>query len=178
MTPQEAIIDIDDDYLDRGSTTGPTFTIWTGRDYTFVGSSASTAAPPFNTQFEVEVANDDAFTLNLVSSGTLGGVVAADGGTATFTLAAADWNTLKAGDFLYYRVTTTDAAGGTSRSSLDPRPGVLTTVPPPRAVVNESGICVCGGPIATVWPPFGIFLAFLPLTVALIWRRTIRSRRT
>ena len=54
----------------------------------------------------IEVANDEAFTTNLVSSGWLGGVVSAAGGTAIWTLPTGSWNTLKAGDYLFYRVTT------------------------------------------------------------------------
>ena len=35
LAPADAVIDIDDDYLNRLDANGPTFTVWTGRDYTF-----------------------------------------------------------------------------------------------------------------------------------------------
>jgi hypothetical protein len=144
LSDREAIIDIDDDYLNRTSTTPPTFTIWTGRDYTFSGGNTVTAGTlPFNTSFVVDVASDAAFTSNVFSSGTLGGVVSAAGGIATWQLTAAMWNTLKAGDKLYYRVRTMDGTGGNVRNSSGTGDGTVTGIALPFAVINDSGECEC-----------------------------------
>src|SRR4030095_16814222 len=35
VTAKDAIIDINDDYLNRASVSSPIFTVWTGEDYTF-----------------------------------------------------------------------------------------------------------------------------------------------
>ena len=144
LAEKDAIIDIDHSYLNRNSGTGPTFTIWTGRDYTFSGTTVSTSSPPFNTQFMVEVANDEAFTTNPVSSGWGGGVVSGAGGTATWTLPAGKWNTLKAGDYLFYRVTTRDPGNKNIRQSWNPGNGFLTGVPVGKAVINGTGTKECG----------------------------------
>jgi Zn-dependent metalloprotease len=143
LAEKDAIIDIDHSYLNRNSGTGPTFTIWTGRDYTFNGTTVSTSSPPFNTQFKVEVANDEAFTTNPVSSGWKGGVVSGAGGTATWTLPAGKWNTLKAGDYLFYRVTTRDHGNKNIRQSWNPGNGFLVGVPVGKAVINGTGTNEC-----------------------------------
>ncbi len=170
LAPRDAIIDIDDDFLDRGDATGPTFTVWTGRDYTFnANGTVNTGNQPFNTQFTVEVANDAAFTVNLVSSGPQGGVVAGAGGVGSWTLPAADWNTLRTADDLFYRVTTTDGAGGNVRTSANPGNGTVTGVPPGRAVINDSGECECNCAVAPGGPGGIVLITLLPLLFALAW---------
>ena len=180
LSERDAVIDIDDDYLARGSATGPTFTIWTGRDYQFSGETA-VAANVFNTRFEVEAANDAAFAVNLVSSGVLAGVtVSAEGvPVATWTLPTSDWNTLKAGDFLYYRVTTTDDAGGNSRISTSPGDGFIASVTPARAVINESGVCecTCAASASTSGASSVAWIMLVPPIVALVWRLQLRKKR-
>lgn len=176
LADKDAIIDIDHSYLNRTSATGPTFTVWTGRDYTFSGSSASTGSPPFNTQFMVEVANDEAFTSNLVSSGWLGGVTSGAGGIATWMLPTTDWTTLKAGDDIYYRVTTKDAGGGNIRQSWNPGNSFLVGVPVGRAAINGTGTkdCSCS---ATAGPSNSAMavIPIIPLGLLFFYRRKNRK---
>jgi MYXO-CTERM domain-containing protein len=175
LADKDAVIDISANYLNRNAATGPTFTVWTGRDYTFSGTSVSLTSPPFNTQFMVEVANDQAFTTNLVSSGWLGGVTAGDGGTATWVLPTPSWNTLKAGTDLYYRLTTRDGSGGNVRQSWNPGNGFLAGVPVGRAAINGTGTmdCSCTAAAATSKSA----MALVPmLPVALLWLYRRRRR--
>jgi len=176
LSDRDAIVDINDDYLNRNDVNGPTFTVWTGRDYTFnANGSANTANQPFNTRFTVEVANDEAFTVNLISSGTLGGVVAADGGRATWTMPQANWNTLKAQNQIFYRVRTTDNAGGNVRTSGNPGNGFLTNVPAAKAFINESGECECACSASAQTSSKGVALVTLiPLVGAILWRRAVK----
>ena len=141
LSDREAIIDIDDDYLNRNSATTPTFTIWTGRDYTFDASenAVTTGALPFNTRYRVEVANDAGFSTNYFSSGWQAGVTTSAGGTATWQLDTAMWNALKTGNKLYYRVQTTDADGGNVRNSNNTGDLTVTNIDVPFAVINDSG---------------------------------------
>jgi hypothetical protein len=164
----DAIIDIDDndttndftidgvvhptfDYLNR-SNGPPTFNVWTGPRYLFSAAGGTTFPnpAPCNGQFQVEVANDDAFTVNLVSSGfqsvnldpTMGGPQC----FGTWSPSAADWTTLKAGTGttqIFYRVTTrkdaSDTVGRISTSPGGPPGSGLFTVPPPYAIINDTG---------------------------------------
>lgn len=176
LSDRDALIDINDDYLNRNDTNGPTFTVWTGRDYTFnANGSANTANQPFNTRFTVEVANDEAFTVNLVSSGVQTGVVAADGGRGSWTLPQAHWNTLKAQNQLFYRVTTSDANGRNVRTSGNPGNGFLANVPVAKAMINQSGECECACSASAATSSKGVALVtLLPLVGALVWRRTLK----
>ena len=177
LSARDAIVDIDDDYLDRDDATGPTFTVWTGRDYTFnAAGSVNTGSQPFNTRFEIEVANDENFTTNLRSSGVQSGVVAAAGGTATWTLPAADWTALRAADYLYYRVRTTNASGGNERRSANPGNGTWTGVPPAYAVINDSGECECTCGASAAAPPGSTFVTLLPVLLALAWMMHLRRK--
>lgn len=141
LSDKEAVIDIDADYLDRNSATPPTLTIWTGRDYTFDvnGNAVTTGTLPYNTRYRIDVANDSGFTWNHFSSGWLTNVVASTGGTATWQLTPAIWNTLKGGTRLYYRVQTTDAGGGNVRNSVDTGDGTVVGMAVPYAVINNTG---------------------------------------
>ncbi len=145
LNDKVAIIDINDDYLNRTSTTPPTFTVWTGRDYTFnsSGNAVTSGTLPFNTKFNIEVANDAAFTSNFNSSGWLTGVTASDGGKATWQLTNSMWNTLKAGSKLYYRVRTSDASGGNLFVSNSTGDGTIINLNVPYAVINNTGECEC-----------------------------------
>ena len=177
LSPADAVIDIDDDYLDRGAATGPTFTVWTGRDYSFTGTSVNTVSQPFNTRFEVTVSNDSGFS-SPVSSGVLSGVVAADGGRASWTLPAADWATLKTGDRLYYRVRTTSATGGNVRESSNPGHSYFPSdVPAPYAVINESGECECTCGASASTSPGAVIVTLVPIAVAAGWMLRLRRRR-
>lgn len=179
LSERDAVIDIDDDYLDSDSATGPTFTVWTGRDYQFTGETAVTANV-FNTRFEVEVANDAAFTVNRVTSGVQAGVAVSAEGVpmATWTLPTADWSTLRTGDYLYYRVTTTNDTGGNSRTSTSPGNGFLTDVPPARAVINESGeqVCTCAASSSAAGGASVAWVMLVPLAVALAWRQRSKGQ--
>ncbi|MBI5471579.1 MAG: hypothetical protein HY961_04465 [Ignavibacteriae bacterium] len=169
---REAIIDINDDFLDRDDANGPTFTVWTGRDFGFTGETANNTQN-FNTSFSIDVANDEAFTVNLVSSGFQGGVVSGAGGTATWQLPAANWNTLKAQDQLFYRITT--QAGRLARFTR--RSGFTAARPPGKAVINGSGQCECScSASAKDNPkPFAL-IAVLPLVGAVLWRRALKKK--
>jgi hypothetical protein len=115
------------------------------------------------------MANDAAFTLNLRSSGTLGGVVAAAGGTATWAMPVADWNALKSANKIYYRVTTTNASGGDSRSSLTPGNGFLDPVPPAVAIVNESGECELSCGSSSESSDAASLILIAPLIIGTFW---------
>ena len=186
LSDREAIIDIDDDYLNRNLATTPVFTVWTGRDFTFdgAGNAVTTGTLPFNTTFEIDVANDAAFTVNHFSSGALGGVTAGAGGSASWTMPAATWNALKSGGKLYYRVTTRSASGGNIRTSAKTGDGTVGTdeepIETPYAVINESGECECStsstsgaesGPLTYLG---AIFL--IPVVLGLVRRRQLRKR--
>ncbi len=179
LSERDAVVDISDDFLQRGAAAGPTFTVWTGRDYQFSGTTAQ-AANVFNTRFEIEVANDAAFTVNRVTSGVQSGVTNPAGGVpnGTFTLPVANWNTLKAGDKIFYRVTTTEAGGGNSRISTSPGNGFVASADPPYAVINESGECECKCNTAAIVPATKSFLTWvvlLPLAAAFAWRRRLKG---
>jgi len=177
LSPADAVIDIDDDYLDRASATGPTFRVWTGRDYTFTGTSVNTASQPFNTRFEVTVSNDATFS-GPVSSGVLSGVVSADGGTATWTLPAADWAGLRTGNRLYYKVQTTDATGGNVRSSDNPGNGYFASnLPAPYAVINDSGECECTCGASASTSPGAAMVTLIPIGVGAAWMLRLRRKR-
>lgn len=179
LSSKDAIIDIDHSYLDNHSATGPAFTIWTGEDYTFSGSSVvTTGTLPFNTQFMVEVANDEAFTSNLKTSGWLGGVTAGAGGTATWTLPVADWNVLKAGTDIYYRVTTKDATGGNVRTSWQPGNNFLgANVPVGRAAINGTGTtdCSCSAAAGPAHSGMGLIPVVPLLALVLYRKRKVKS---
>jgi hypothetical protein len=181
LSERDAVIDINDDFLSRGSATGPTFTIWSGRDYQFTGETA-TATNVFNPRFEVEVANDAAFTVNRVASGLLSTVAVTAQGVpqATWQLPAANWNTLKTANTIFYRVTTQDNNGANVRSSLSPGNGFIASVPPPSATINESGQCECNcnATMAAPQQKGGLpWVLLLPLLVALLWRMRLQSTR-
>ena len=176
LSDRDAVIDINDDYLNRNDATGPTFTVWTGRDYAFnANGSVNTANQPFNTRFTIEVANDENFTVNVISSGQLGGVTAGAGGSAAWTMPAANWTTVRAQDQIFYRVTTTDNAGGTVRTSGSPGNGFFTNVPVARAIINESGECECACSASAATSPKPLALVtIIPLLVALAVRRRMK----
>ena len=174
LSPKDAIVDIDHSYLNRSSASGPVFTVWTGDDYTFSGSSVvTTGTLPFNTQFAVEVANDEAFTSNLITSGWLNGVVSAAGGTATWAMPAANWNTLKAGTDLFYRVTTRDAAAANVRVSWQPGNNFLgADVPVGRAAINGAGSkdCSCSASASNSSSKMALVPLF-PIVALIFYRR-------
>ncbi len=175
LSPKDAVIDIDHAYLNRNNASGPVFTVWTGDDYTFSGNNVvTTGTLPFNTQYMIEVANDEAFTTNLVSSGWQGGVATAAGGTATWTLPVANWNTLKAGTDIYYKVTTRDGNGGNTRTSLQPGNNFLgAAVPAGRAAINGTGTkdCSCTASSAGQASSAMALIPLLPIAVLIIYRR-------
>ena len=180
LSPKDAIIDIDHSYLNRTSATGPVFTIWTGEDYTFSGNNVvTTGTLPFNTQFMVEVANDEAFTVNLKSSGWLGGVISAAGGTVSWTLPPADWTTLKVADNLFYRVTTKDGGGGNIRQSWKPGNNFLgADVPVGKAAINGAGTkdCACSASAGNVYSGFAL-IPLIPVGFLIVFRRRKPGKR-
>jgi hypothetical protein len=131
------------DYLETGGP-APTFYVWTGPAYAFSGDTATFPNPaPCNTQFQVEVANDDAFTLNFTTSGFINVDVDPTNGVTpdcfgTWTVPGGDWATLDDTDRLFYRVRTRDAIGGNEKISTSPGNGLFTP-PPPYAVINATG---------------------------------------
>ncbi len=174
LSPKDAIVDIDHSYLNRSSASGPVFTVWTGDDYTFSGSSVvTTGTLPFNTQFMVEVANDEAFTSNLINSGWLSGVVSAAGGTATWAMPVANWNTLKAGTDLYYRLSTRDAGTANLRVSWQPGNNFLgADVPVGRAAINGTGSkdCSCSASASNSSSKMALVPLF-PIVALIFYRR-------
>jgi hypothetical protein len=178
LSERDAIIDISDDFLASSSATGPTFTVFGGRDYQFSGQTAN-AANVFNSRYQVEVANDAAFTVNHVTSPFQTNIVVSPQGVplGTWTLPTADWNTVKGGTKLFYRVTTTDAGGGNSRVSTSPGNGFVT-VPVPSATINASGECECSCATAPVpsgrYPDLALW-TLVPLLIAWAWRRRLRG---
>lgn len=179
LSERDAIIDINDDFLAKTAATGPTFTVWTGRDYQFSGQNA-TAANVFNTNYTVEVANDAKFTSNLVSSGNQTNVAVNAVGIpqGTWTMPASDWQKLRSGTRLYYRVTTRDNSNGNLRESSKPGNKFLENIPPAFAVINDTGAaeCTCGP--STGANPLDRALSILiltPLVLAFIWRQRARK---
>ena len=123
----------------------------------------------------VEVANDDAFSVNLRSSGWRSDVNIR--GQATWTLSNADWSDVKDGSRLYYRATTRSSGGGNIRSSLAPAAGMYS-VDPPYAVINESGICECAcNAQGATGSPQVAWVMLTPLLLAFIWRWQLRKKR-
>ncbi|MDP9048031.1 MAG: hypothetical protein M3N14_07825, partial [Bacteroidota bacterium] len=176
LDPKDAIIDIDHSYLDNHSATGPTFTVWTGADYTVPDSNAVTANPPYNTQYMIEVANDAAFSSNLQSSGWLNGVNAGQGGFATWMLPIAAWNALKGGTDIYYRVTTKDDNGVNIRQSWNPGNGFLSNTPVGRAAINGTGTRDCACSASAAGSSSGLALIpLLPLAALIQFRRKLKK---
>lgn len=180
LSPKDAIIDINDSYLDRASASGPVFTIWTGADYTFnSNNTVNTTTQPFNTQYLIEIANNEAFTSNLVSSGWLTGVTSAAGGTATWLLPSTDWNTLKAADAIYYRVTTKDASGANLRYSWQPGNNFLAVnVPVGKAAINNTGEkdCSCSAAGGSASSAMSL-IPLIPIGLLIVIRRKSRKNR-
>jgi hypothetical protein len=178
LSQKDALIDIDHSYLNSNSATGPTFTIWTGEDYTFTGETVNTSNHPYNTQFLVEVANDEAFTVNLVNSGWTSGVTPGQGGFATWTLPAANWNTLKTADAIFFRVTTKDSDGSNVRQSWNPGNGFLNNVPAGKAAINSTGTinCSCSASAAPVNSAFAL-IPLIPIGLLIAIRRRKLSRK-
>lgn len=175
LAAQDAVIDITDDFLNRNDTAGPIFEIWTGRDYGFDGSgNADETLADFNQEYQVKVANNDGFSLNVRESDWQGGVV---DGYATYILPVADWNAVKGGNKLYYKVETRQTGGGSERSSIDPG-GVFSGFDPPYAVINESGegVCPCtpasvaGGGNRFAW------VMLIPIVLGLFWRYRMKKK--
>jgi hypothetical protein len=136
------------DYL-RRTGGAPTFQVWTGPRSKFdAAGNATTYTPsvatpsPCNTQFQVELASDDAFTVNFSTSGWIGvSTTASPECYGTWTPDAATWNTLKgaSGDTkIHYRARTRDAANGNEKISTSPGNG-LFTVPPAYIIANDAG---------------------------------------
>ncbi|MCI0724620.1 MAG: hypothetical protein L0338_37495, partial [Acidobacteria bacterium] len=200
----DAVVDIDDrdtaddplvdgvthpevDYLDR---TGPApeFHVWTGPRFKFSGTSATFPNPsPCNARFQVEVANDDAFTVNFITSGFI--TVDTDPTTPAaecydkWKPTGAEWNQLKGSDRIYYRVRTQNLSGGDERLSTSPGDG-LFTVPPPYAIINDTG--TPGGCAVAHFEHLGgtttqrlvaFLVMWLPLAVLILLRRRAARRR-
>ncbi|MGH8246634.1 MAG: hypothetical protein ACREUU_09405 [Gammaproteobacteria bacterium] len=144
----DQITHVEMDWIQRGDPP-PTFRVWTGPRYKFdaAGSSSgytpSMATPsPCNTKFRVELASDDAFTVNVVNGlWTNVSTTAQPECYGTWSPNAADWTTLSGttGDVkVYYRVRTRDAADMNEKLSTLPGSGSYT-VPPSYVVVNDAG---------------------------------------
>lgn len=142
LSQRDAVIDIDHDYLASGSAPPPTFTVWTGRNYTFDPSEKAVLNQSvFNTQYTIELANDANFTVHHINSGILTALPNSTAGvpTATWSPAVSDWNTLSTGTSLFYRVTTTDSNGANSCVSTSPGCGSIASVNVPFATINQTG---------------------------------------
>jgi hypothetical protein len=97
---------------------------------------------PCNTKFRIELASDDAFTLNTLNSPwTNVSTTAQPECYGTWSPTVAEWAPLAgaSGDVkVYYRVRTRDAADGNEKLSTLPGSGSYT-VPPSYVVVNNAG---------------------------------------
>jgi hypothetical protein len=168
-----------DDYLDPDDTTPPSFEVWTGRMFHFVGNNAVVTGPgddDFNTRYIVEMALDPGFSPSY-SSGSL----TATSANVTYTLDASTWNTIRgdtANKRLYYRVITHAAAGPTvdrreSNDLSDP-----DTVP---FAGLKKGPCECSVAQfdfieSNFWQEvLYVTVALLPLVVIAVWRYRLRK---
>lgn len=144
----DQITHVEMDWIERSGPL-PTFRVWTGPRYKFdAAGSASGYAPsmatpsPCNTKFRVELASDDAFTINVFNSPwTNVPTTAQPECYGTWSPTAAEWSPLAgmSGDVkVYYRVRTRDAADGNEKLSTLPGSGSYT-VPPSYVVVNDAG---------------------------------------
>ncbi|HEX8085885.1 MAG TPA: hypothetical protein VF529_16455 [Solirubrobacteraceae bacterium] len=167
----DAIVDIDDndtgddptidsvvhreiDWLRRAGGP-PTFQVWTGPRFKFIGASASsftpsTASPsPCYVQYQVELSPNQDFSGTVVTSTPSSGVWRTVSTTTepvcfgTWTPTTAEWDSLKgtSGDVrIHYRVRTRNAAGDAASERISTAPGNgLWNVPPAYAVVRDSG---------------------------------------
>ena len=127
----------------------PTFRVWTGPRFKFDAAGVannftpSMGTPsPCNTKFRVELASDDAFTINVVNGDwTDVSTTAQPECYGTWTPDPGDWTTLSGmtGSVkVYYRVRTRDAADGNEKISTSPGSGSYG-VPPSYLVVNDAG---------------------------------------
>lgn len=156
----DAVIDVDDrtpaddpvadgvthpevDWLKR-SGPPPLFRVWTGPRFRFgAGGKASTAGPfPCHAKLKVEAASDAGFTANRWESGEISAFPSGGPGCyAEVVLPDAAWIRLKGASGtarIYYRARTWSASGADERRSTRPGAGTYT-LPPPFAVVNDSG---------------------------------------
>jgi len=176
---KEAVIDIDDDYLSGTAAAGPRFTVFTGRDFSWAVNWA-VADDPYLDRYEIEVANDPTFNTNYFSSGPRTDVAVSAEGVpmATWQLPSADWEVLRAGERLYYRLTAWSEEPSTGarideRTSEEAFEGSVE-LPLQFAVINSSGTLeeeTCGS--CGVAPERGrpLWAALIGLGVLLGWRR-------
>lgn len=152
-TAHEAIIDISDDYLSPADQP-PTFTVWPGEDFSFDASGKASDATSYNENFEIELANDAGFTVNVQDSGAKTGFAEDGNGNtiATWTPSAKQWAKLTSGSLLYYRVHTWTGDHQRTRDSEHTMAGFMQ-VPTAVAVINGGGSagCATGGTRAAGW---------------------------
>lgn len=143
----DQITHVEMDWIERG--TLPTYRVWTGPRFKFnaagVGSgyTPSPGTPsPCNTKFRVEMASDEAFTVNYRESLWIDvSTTAQPECYGTWQPDAADWTTLggATGNVkVYYRIRTRDAADANEKLSTSPGSGSYS-VPPSYVVVNDAG---------------------------------------
>lgn len=122
----------------------PLFRVWTGPRFRFGLEGKASTAGPFacHAKLRVEVASNAAFTRNRWESGEISaGPPGGPGCYAEVLLPREAWDKLKgAGGTarIYYRARTWTASGTDERRSVAPGAGTYS-VPPPFAVVNDSG---------------------------------------
>jgi hypothetical protein len=144
----DQITHVEMDWIQRGDPP-PTFRVWTGPRYKFdAAGSASAYTPsvatpsPCNTKFSIELASDDAFTVNVVNGPWVNvSTTAQPECYGTWSPDAADWTTLAGatGDVVvYYRVRTRDAADMNEKLSTLPGSGSYN-VPASHIIVNDAG---------------------------------------
>lgn len=158
----EAIIDISDDYLSKHDAP-PTFTVWSGPDFTFDASGAATDATPSHPYLQITVANDYGFTANVAKSPLLTSLAPDAGGNTmtTWQLPQSAWDKLGSGSLVYYKVTAWDTYVADSITSLSTEGGAMA-LDPAAAVVTDGGINGCstaGGRPALLGALLGLALA-------------------
>lgn len=144
-SPQEAVVDIDQDQLDPNHP--PTFTIWSGEAFAW-GEDGIIDGQSWNSTWILDVAGDPDFRQNRWSSGPQGDIRIGTNGvpSTTWTLPEEAWVPLSTGTDFYYRLTTVDGSGGKLRSSTHYAQEAMP-LPPGHAVIrtSEGGSCSSTG---------------------------------
>ncbi|GEM_PF-6695583 len=145
----DAVIDIDHDYLDKNASP-PRFHVWTGPRYKFAKDETATSfAPsketpsPCNLEYQIELANDPNFSVNLSTSTSASGAwlqVSPHQGNceADWQPDVSAWKALTSGageTWVYYRVRTRMGSGTTELFSTSPAKHTFE-VAAPYAVVR------------------------------------------
>jgi hypothetical protein len=157
----DAVVDIDDgdladdpivngvthpdrDFLQRGGRP-PILHVWSGARYLLTGTTGTQPTPPpCNGEYQVELSASPDFPADPASTIASGWLPVGAGGAppcyAAWSPDTSAWTTLQqraTSARIFYRARTRQAGGGNERIST--QPGQLWTVPPPFAVLTDTG---------------------------------------